>query len=122
MGLSRYFRRAKWDRERREEIESYVQIEIDENIARGMPLDEARAVAHRKFGNSSVIREEIYEMNTIAFVDTLLRDFCYGLRMLRRNPMFSAVALLTLDTCLWWNTRGEALGCTTRRSPAGRRT
>ena len=42
MGWRRFFRRAKWDRERHEEIESYVQIETDENIARGMPPAEAR--------------------------------------------------------------------------------
>jgi len=74
MGLGRFFRRAKWDRERLEEIESYVQIETDENIARGMEYPEACAAARRKFGNRSLIREEIYSMNTIVFFDTLARD------------------------------------------------
>ena len=37
MSLRRFFRRARWDRERHEELESYLQIETDENIARGMP-------------------------------------------------------------------------------------
>ena len=60
MGFGRFFRRAKWDQERLAEIESYVQIETDENIARGMQYREARAAAHRKFGNSTLIREEIY--------------------------------------------------------------
>ena len=96
MSMRRFFRRAKWDRERLDEIESYVQIETDENVARGMPPEEARAAARRKFGNSTRIREEIYMMNTIAFLDTLVRDVRYGLRTLRRNPMFTAVALLTL--------------------------
>jgi putative ABC transport system permease protein len=63
------FRRAKWDRERFEEIESYVRIETDENIARGMPETQARAAARRKLGNSTLIREEIYRMNTVAFLD-----------------------------------------------------
>jgi hypothetical protein len=47
MGLQRFFRRLKWDRERLAEIESYVQIETDENIARGMNYDEAHAAARR---------------------------------------------------------------------------
>lgn len=85
MSLGRFFRRAKWDRERLEEIESYVEIETDDNIARGMPAGKARAAALRKFGNSTRIREEIYTMNTIAFFDTLARDVRYELRTLRHN-------------------------------------
>ena len=41
MRIRRFFRRAKWDRERLAEIESYVQIETDENAARGMRYDDA---------------------------------------------------------------------------------
>jgi predicted permease len=104
MGWERYFRRAKWDRERLQEIESYVQIETDDNIARGMPPDEARAAARRKLGNSMLIREEIYTMNTIAWADTIARDVRYGLRALRHNPVFTAVALLTIAIGIGANT------------------
>src|SRR5580658_851133 len=90
------FGRAKWDRDRFAEMESYVQIETDENIARGMPETEARAVARRKLGNSTLIREEIYRMNTITLVDSLAGDMRYSLRTLGRSPMFTAAALLTL--------------------------
>jgi predicted permease len=96
VSLRRFFRRAKWDRERSEEIESYLRIETDENIARGLPYDEARAAALRKFGNRTLLREEIYRMNTITLLDTLVGDMRYGLRMLARSPMFTAAALLTL--------------------------
>ena len=41
MDWTRFFRRASWDRDRLHEIESYVQIETDENVARGMPYEEA---------------------------------------------------------------------------------
>src|SRR5215471_18943469 len=96
MGLRRFLRRSRWDRERLEEIESYIRIETDENIARGMSEDEAGVAARRKFGNSTRIREDIYDMNTISFLDTLLRDAKYGLRVLRHNLVFSVVAVLTL--------------------------
>jgi predicted permease len=98
------FRRAKWDRERFAEIESYVQIETDENIARGMPDIEARAAARRKLGNVTLIREEIYRMNTVAFLDIVVRDIRHAMRALRHNPMFTVVALLTLAIGIGANT------------------
>ncbi len=104
MGWRRFFRREQWDRERLEEIESYLAIETDENIARGMPLADADAAARRKIGNRTLIREEIYRMNTLAFLETLGQDVRYGLRLLRHNPMFATVALLTLGIGIGANT------------------
>ena len=96
MSWSRFFRRARWDDERARELQDYLAHEIDDNVARGMTADEASRAAHRKLGNATRIREEIYQMNTIRFFDTTWLDFRYGLRLLRRNPAFSIVAILTL--------------------------
>ena len=96
MSIRRFLRRAQWDRDRSEEMESYLRIETDENLARGLSYDEARASALRKLGNRTVIREEIHHMNTITLLDALFRDMSYSLRMLARSPMFTAAALLTL--------------------------
>jgi predicted permease len=96
MSLSRFFRRGRWDDERAEELAAHLRIETDLNIARGMSPEEAERAARRKLGNLTLIREQIYEMNTIPFLDTLARDLGYGARLLGRNPTFAAVAISTL--------------------------
>ena len=96
MSIRRFLRRKQSDRDQSEELESYLRMETDENVARGMPHSEARAAALRKLGNPTAIREQIYHMNTLTFLDTLASDIRYSLRTLARTPMFTVAALLTL--------------------------
>ena len=69
MSWIHFFRRSQWDDERARELEAHLTIETDENIARGMSPADARDAARRKLGNVTLVREEIYQMNTVTIVD-----------------------------------------------------
>jgi putative ABC transport system permease protein len=96
MSWRRFLRRSRWDAERRRELESYLDQEIDDNIARGLAPSAARAAAYRKLGNPTRIREEIYDMNTLDWLDSVWRDVRYAVRVLRRSRSFAIVAVLSL--------------------------
>jgi len=103
MAWSRFFRRGDWDKERSREIQSYIDIETDENIAKGMSPEDARYAALRKFGNVAFIREEIYCMNTIGLIETIGQDLRYALRSMIRAPWSSFAIVGTLGLAMGAN-------------------
>jgi predicted permease len=100
MSWGRFFRRAHTDRQSVEELRSYVELETDENIARGMSPEVARRAAHIKLGNPVRIREEIYRFNTVGILDSLSRNLRYAFRGMRRQPTFTLAVVLTLALSL----------------------
>src|SRR3954453_1598833 len=96
MRLPRFFRRRYWDEERARELEAYVAQETDDNLARGMTPDAARAAARRRLGNPTRIREEIYDFNTVRWLETARFDLRDVLRQLRRRRHVALTTLLLL--------------------------
>ena len=104
MRWRRYFERRRRDDELAQEIAHYIAQETEDNIARGMDPADARLAAVRRFGNRQSIRETVYRMNSINWLEVVLQDFRYGLRQLRRRPGFAMAAIVSLALGIGANT------------------
>jgi predicted permease len=92
------------DRDLRDEMRAHIDIETQENLARGMPADEARAAAGRTFGNTDSVRERVRAERPTFRLEVLVQDARLALRMMRRNPSFAAAVLVTLALGIGANT------------------
>ena len=84
------------ERELAQELESHLQLHVDDNIRAGMSPAEARRAALVKFGPVEAIKDAYRDRATIPAVEMLLTDFRYATRMLFRRPALTLVAVATL--------------------------
>jgi macrolide transport system ATP-binding/permease protein len=94
--LRALFSPRQLDQELKDELRDHLELQIKENLARGMSPEDARYSALRALGGVTQIEEQCRDTRGVSIIENLLQDLRYGLRQLRRSPGFSALAILCL--------------------------
>jgi macrolide transport system ATP-binding/permease protein len=94
--LAALFRRRRLEADLNEELRSHLEMAVELNLGKGMNAEDARREALRSFGGIEQTKENYRDQRGLPMIETTLEDLRFGLRMLRRSPGFSILAILCL--------------------------
>ena len=102
--LANLWRHRALDAEFDDELRFHVEMRVEKNLRRGMTRGEAEREARRHIGSTLRAKEGMREARIMMWLETLFRDLAYGARMLRRQPVTTLLAVLTLSLGIGANT------------------
>jgi predicted permease len=94
--LRSIFKRSQVEQELTDELQYHLEMETEENLAKGLTCEEARRSALLAIGGIDQKKEECRDTRGLQWLDDGIRDLSYGFRFLRRNPGFTILAAMTL--------------------------
>jgi putative ABC transport system permease protein len=109
--------RGRAEQELDEELRSHLEFQARKHIAAGLNAEEARRRARVEFGVPELVKEKCRDERGVNMLDCFVQDLRYAVRGIRRDPMLSAAALLTLAVCIGANTTVFSLVNSIMRKP-----
>src|SRR5215472_10546673 len=99
-----YLRKDRFDRELEDEVSFHLEMKAIAKMYDGLAPADARLAAKRQFGNQTRLKERSREMWSFRWIEDVVTDLRYALRMIRKSPVFASVVVLSLALATGANT------------------